>query len=63
MSDKAVRLVKKLARLVDAMAGWIWVCLDCDHVAHRVHEEKWARHMAIRHVKFSGHTVRMIELS
>ena len=62
MSKSVVRLVRKLGRKLDAMGGWIWVCQDCPFAAHRVHEERWARLMAIYHVEDYHHTVRMLEL-
>lgn len=62
MSKGTLRLLKKLARRANAMAGWIWICIECQHVAKRVHEEKWARHMAVKHVHATGHSVRMIGL-
>jgi len=62
MSKSIVRLVRKLGRKLDAMGGFVWVCVDCPFSARRVHEEKTARYMAVCHVEDFGHTVRMIGL-
>lgn len=62
MSKSVIRLVRKLGRKLDAMGGFIWICQDCSFCAHRVHEERWARYMAVCHVEDFGHTVRMLEL-
>jgi len=62
MSKGTLKLLKKLARRANATAGWVWICIDCQHAARRVHDERWARRMAIRHVDETDHTVRMLGL-
>lgn len=62
VSKSTIRQLKKVARKLELTAGWIWMCVNCDHTARRVHEEKWARHMAIDHVSDTGHSVRMLRL-
>jgi hypothetical protein len=62
MSKSLKREIRKLARKAEVMGGYIWICVDCDYAAQRVHEERWARNMAEFHVDTSGHTVRMLRL-
>ena len=53
---------RKLGRMLDAMGGWIAVCVDCDYRSFRLHPEGAARFGAICHCKDTGHTVRVLEL-
>jgi len=62
MTKGEFKAVRKLARRLGATAGHIWVCVDCSYSAKRVHDEKWARYIAIEHVDGTGHTVRVLEL-
>lgn len=63
MSKSIVRLVRRLGRKLDAMGGFIWICQDCHCAARRVHEERFARYMAIYHVEHTaGHSVRILEM-
>ena len=54
--------VRRLARMMNAMQGFIWTCVDCKEVAKKVHREGLVRYMAVQHVNETGHTVRVIKL-
>jgi len=62
MSKSTIRQLRKVARSLELLSGWIWVCVKCDHAAKRTHEERWARTMAKVHVAETGHSVRMLRL-
>lgn len=61
-SREVSRLVRKLGRLVNAMGGWIAVCVDCEFHNHRVWPEGGARFSAITHCAETWHTVRVLRL-
>ena len=54
--------VRRLARIMNAMRGYLWVCMDCREVARKVHREGLVRYMAVKHVNETGHTVRVLEV-
>lgn len=63
MTSRTVeRMIRKLARAVDVQGGFMWLCVDCDFKAKRLHPEGWTRAVAVNHVEYTGHTVRVLEL-